>query len=189
MSEMIKCPFCGEFISSESLKCIYCKENLYEAVKEDGPKSFLKTALFCFFFGHLGVHRFYTGYIGLGVLQLLTGGGFGLWQLIDLISILLGNYNDSLGRPLSKTTKTPIAGVLSFIFGILYALLVVLILAIPSASMTSEVERKAIELVIAAAFSPIGLGLIAFAGDSGKKFAILSILLSLSTLIIFFIVK
>ena len=63
-------------------------------------KSFLVTELFCFFLGVLGVHRFYTGYIGLGIVQLLTLGGFGIWAFIDLISISLGKYRDANGQEL-----------------------------------------------------------------------------------------
>jgi TM2 domain-containing membrane protein YozV len=51
-------------------------------------------------FGICGVHRFYTGHVGIGIAQLLTFGGCGVWSLIDLISIFTGKYTDSEGRTL-----------------------------------------------------------------------------------------
>ena len=51
-------------------------------------------------FGFCGIHRFYTGYTGIGIAQFLTVGGCGIWQLIDLISIFTGKYRDSNGQPL-----------------------------------------------------------------------------------------
>jgi TM2 domain-containing membrane protein YozV len=62
------------------------------------PKSRLVALLLCFFLGCLGVHRFYAGKIGTGVVQLLTLGGFGIWALIDLILILMGAFTDETGR-------------------------------------------------------------------------------------------
>lgn len=47
-----------------------------------------------------GIHRFYTGHIGIGIIQLLTWGGCGIWTLIDLIQIISGNFKDAEGRPL-----------------------------------------------------------------------------------------
>lgn len=51
-------------------------------------------------FGFCGIHRFYTGHIGIGIAQLLTLGGCGIWQLVDIIFIVTGKYTDSDGRPL-----------------------------------------------------------------------------------------
>jgi hypothetical protein len=53
-------------------------------------------------FGVCGVHRFYTGHTVIGILQFLTVGGCGIWQLIDIIFILTGKYTDAQGRPLQR---------------------------------------------------------------------------------------
>lgn len=60
-------------------------------------KDFVVTLLLCFFLGCLGVHRFYVGKIGTGVLQLLTLGGLGIWALIDFILIVLSKFKDKEG--------------------------------------------------------------------------------------------
>jgi TM2 domain-containing membrane protein YozV len=65
-------------------------------------KSWIATLLLCFFLGGLGVHRFYTGKIGTGILQLLTLGGLGVWVLIDFIMIAVGAFKDKQGNALAK---------------------------------------------------------------------------------------
>ena len=62
------------------------------------PSSRLAATLLCFFLGVLGVHRFYVGKVGTGVLQLVTVGGFGIWTLIDLIMIIVGSFRDKQER-------------------------------------------------------------------------------------------
>lgn len=63
-------------------------------------KGFVPTILLCFFLGALGVHRFYVGKIGTGILQLLTLGGLGIWALIDFIIIVTGSFKDKHDLPI-----------------------------------------------------------------------------------------
>ena len=64
-----------------------------------GPsqKSRMVTFLLCLFFGGLGVHRFYVGKAGTGVLYLFTAGIWGFGWFIDCIVILLGGFKDGMG--------------------------------------------------------------------------------------------
>ncbi len=48
----------------------------------------LLSILLSVFVGSFGVDRFYIGDVGLGVGKLLTGGGCGVWWLIDIFLIM-----------------------------------------------------------------------------------------------------
>lgn len=58
-------------------------------------KSKLAAYLLWFFFGLLGIHRFYLGKVGTGILYLLTGGVLGIGWFIDLFTLgtQVDNYN------------------------------------------------------------------------------------------------
>lgn len=60
-------------------------------------KDWLVTLLLSLFLGSIGVHRFYVGKIGTGILQLITLGGCGIWTLIDIIMIVTGKFKDKDG--------------------------------------------------------------------------------------------
>lgn len=54
----------------------------------------------CLFLGYFGIHRFYVGKAGTGILWLFSGGLFGLGWFIDLLMILFGGFRDKAGQPL-----------------------------------------------------------------------------------------
>ncbi|MBQ8379450.1 MAG: TM2 domain-containing protein [Clostridia bacterium] len=61
-------------------------------------KNWLTSLLLCIFVGSLGIHRFYAGKIGTGILMLITCGGCGIWTLVDLIMIITGKFTDKDGN-------------------------------------------------------------------------------------------
>jgi len=97
---MAFCSACGNEIEDSVKFCQDCGETQSQFIDE--PKDWIVTLLLSFFLGCLGVHRFYTGHTGIGVAQLLTLGGCGIWAFIDFIIILVGNFKDAQGRPLKK---------------------------------------------------------------------------------------
>ena len=72
--------------------------NAETGAEEDTGKLQIVAFLLCFFLGLLGIHRFYLGYTGMGVLYLLTLGLFGIGWLIDLILLIIPNGLTPKGR-------------------------------------------------------------------------------------------
>ena len=69
-------------------------------------QSYTVTLLLSFFLGAFGAHRFYTGYTVLGLVQLFTIGGCGIWSLIDFISICFNKFKTEKGLQLREYNKT-----------------------------------------------------------------------------------
>lgn len=65
-------------------------------------KSFLITSILCLSLGIFGIHRLYVGKYISGILMMLTLGGLGIWIVLDLISIVTGNFTDNKGEIVSS---------------------------------------------------------------------------------------
>ena len=73
-----------------------------ENIDKPSEKKILIAFLLCLITGGLGIHRFYVGKIGTGILWLVTGGILGIGTLVDLILILLGSFTDKEGHKLTE---------------------------------------------------------------------------------------
>ena len=109
------CKFCGKLLPEDAVICTACGRQV-ETIKQESsaaPQIIINNSnnnsnvntnvnggrpqkmcnkwvslILCFFFGVLGVHKFYEGKIGKGILYLFTAGLFGIGWLIDLITLL-----------------------------------------------------------------------------------------------------
>jgi predicted RNA-binding Zn-ribbon protein involved in translation (DUF1610 family) len=103
-SQMIYCRACGSQMHFSAHACPGCGAAQQEQASSRSLKRILPAAILCFFFGIFGVHRFYVGKVGTGILQLFTLGGFGIWAFIDFIMIVVGSFRDSDGNQINLWT-------------------------------------------------------------------------------------
>lgn len=71
-------------------------------MQQYSPKDQGTTFLLSALLGWFGVDRFYLGQTGLGVLKLLTCGGLGLWHMIDMVLIGIGQMKDANGLVVAR---------------------------------------------------------------------------------------
>jgi TM2 domain-containing membrane protein YozV len=73
-----------------------------EYVTSTSDKKRKVALLLCIFGGILGLHLFYVGRIGKGILYLFTLGLFFIGLFIDFFSILFGSFRDNVNAPLRE---------------------------------------------------------------------------------------
>lgn len=86
-----------EVVSGDSTDTIEKTTFSMAAGGASSGKSQITAALLCWLVGIIGIHRFYLGYTWQGVVQILTLGGLGIWTLIDLIRIIIGDLQPKDG--------------------------------------------------------------------------------------------
>ncbi len=109
------CKFCGNKVAVDAVVCIHCGRQIEELKQSNNnntqpiiinnsnvstntnnngymyagrQKSKWVALLLCLFFGVLGIHKFYEGKIGMGILYLFSGGLFSIGVIIDFIVLL-----------------------------------------------------------------------------------------------------
>ena len=98
------CPKCGKEVTDKSTFCPHCSSRLIDDAGIS-PKSRLATTLLSILpacFAINGIHRFYLGKIGTGILMLITFGGLYIWTLIDFIFAVSGAMKDKDGKPIKN---------------------------------------------------------------------------------------
>jgi TM2 domain-containing membrane protein YozV len=91
------CNKCGKELNNEAVVCVGCGCAVNVSKPEKDNRGLI-TILLCWFLGIFGAHRFYTGHTTIGIIQILTLGGCGIWVLFDFIIILMGDFKDAEGN-------------------------------------------------------------------------------------------
>ncbi len=101
-----KCTYCGKTFTNEEMIKQAWEENRNTNESSDktgwnvAPPSIIKSKridknvalLLCIFLGYLGMHKFYEGKVGMGILYIFTMGLFGIGWVLDII-IIAGKTN------------------------------------------------------------------------------------------------
>jgi TM2 domain-containing membrane protein YozV len=101
-ADEIFCSSCGAIIKKEAEICPKCgvRQRVQPAaIANASEKDWLTTLLLAIFLSVFGVHRFYAGKIGTGILMILVGWlTLGIWHLIDIILIVTEKFKDGEGK-------------------------------------------------------------------------------------------
>ncbi len=97
------CPNCGKELSDQAVTCPSCGHPMKAGSatvtnKAVSQKSRLAVVLLCLFLGWIGIHRFYVGKAGTGVLFIFFGWNvLSIWVLVDFIMACVGSFTDKSG--------------------------------------------------------------------------------------------
>jgi hypothetical protein len=110
--EAVYCTQCGAPMGADDRHCGGCgwdslhpEQAAPTRARDSGPASRfnrLTALLLCLFLGPFGVHRFYVGKIGTGLIWLVTLSFLGLGSVYDLVMISTGEFTDADGRRLTR---------------------------------------------------------------------------------------
>lgn len=99
------CPDCGAKLSNSSVQQPVINNQVHVSVNFSdafiSPKSKGVALLLCIFGGGMGLHHFYVGNFGKGILYCFTMGLFTIGWFIDIIKILTNSFRDRDGRRLA----------------------------------------------------------------------------------------
>jgi TM2 domain-containing membrane protein YozV len=74
--------------------------------------------------GLFGVDRFYVGKVGTGILKLITGGGWGVWWIIDMFFVVTGRFTDAKGNVIKKQRNIGALGVVFIVLAIIFFVII-----------------------------------------------------------------
>lgn len=81
----------------EAIALKMAQKKIKKATKKGGGKRQLLAIILGIFLGGLGIHRFYLGDFKIGLIQLLTGGGCGVWAFMDIVRMITGDLKPANG--------------------------------------------------------------------------------------------